>query len=69
MFRLALMRDALKNDPAATDEAAAVEALGYKPRLVAGSRLNFNLELMRRLLLPTVNRSAAVVNRAAENIP
>ncbi len=43
MFRLGMLRDALRACPEATDEAAAVEAAGYRPRLVAGHRDNFKV--------------------------
>lgn len=44
MFRFALLMQALQRAPAAlTDEAAAVEALGLRPRLVAGSRDNLKV--------------------------
>lgn len=44
MFRAGLLAQALqKASPAVTDEASAVEALGLKPRLVAGSRDNLKV--------------------------
>lgn len=44
MFRAGLLGQALqKAPPGVTDEAAAVEALGVKPRLVAGSRDNLKV--------------------------
>ena len=44
MFRAGLLAQALQQAPAAvTDEAAAVETLGLKPRLVAGSRDNLKV--------------------------
>jgi 2-C-methyl-D-erythritol 4-phosphate cytidylyltransferase len=44
MFRTGLLMQALQLAPAAvTDEAAAIEALGLKPRLVAGSRENLKV--------------------------
>jgi 2-C-methyl-D-erythritol 4-phosphate cytidylyltransferase len=43
MFRAALLMQALARAPGATDEAAAVEALGLKPRLVPGSRQNLKV--------------------------
>ena len=44
MFRAGLLLQALKHAKAApTDEAAAVEQLGLKPRLVAGSRENLKV--------------------------
>ncbi len=43
MFRLGMLRDALRACPGATDEAAAIEASGRRPRLVAGHRDNFKV--------------------------
>lgn len=44
MFRVALLMQALQQAPATvTDEAAAIEALGLRPRLVAGSRDNLKV--------------------------
>ena len=44
MFRAGLLAQALRTAPASvTDEAAAIEALGLKPRLVAGSRDNLKV--------------------------
>ena len=44
MFRVALLMQALQRAPATvTDEAAAIEALGLRPRLVAGSRDNLKV--------------------------
>jgi 2-C-methyl-D-erythritol 4-phosphate cytidylyltransferase len=44
MFRAGLLAQALqKAAPDVTDEAAAIEALGLKPRLVAGSRDNLKV--------------------------
>ena len=44
MFRAGLLAQALQKAPSAvTDEAAAVEALGLKPRLVTGSRDNLKV--------------------------
>ena len=44
MFRLALLRRALEHaGDAVTDEASAVEAIGLRPRLVAGSPHNFKV--------------------------
>lgn len=56
MFRLGLLLAALHRHPEVTDEAAAVEAEGFAPRLVEGERRNFKLttpedfELMSELL-------------------
>lgn len=43
MFRLALIKKALADQPLATDESFAMEALGYKPRLVMGEASNIKL--------------------------
>lgn len=60
MFRLQVLRDALRmaigNGVMVTDEASAIEALGLKPRFVAGSSQNIkvthaeDLELARAIL-------------------
>ena len=42
-FRLARLAAALASQPSATDEASAVEALGDRPRLVAGSPDNIKI--------------------------
>jgi len=42
-FRLGRLREALARHPTATDEASAVEALGDRPRLVAGSPDNLKV--------------------------
>ena len=43
MFRVGLLIQALSHTANATDEAAAVEALGLRPRLVLGSRENLKI--------------------------
>jgi 2-C-methyl-D-erythritol 4-phosphate cytidylyltransferase len=43
MFRAGLLTQALTNAPGATDEAAAIERMGLKPRLVLGSRQNLKV--------------------------
>ena len=43
MFRCGLLMRALAGAPGATDEASAIEALGLRPRLVAGSRENLKV--------------------------
>ncbi|HET7364772.1 MAG TPA: 2-C-methyl-D-erythritol 4-phosphate cytidylyltransferase [Burkholderiales bacterium] len=43
MFRVGLLIQALSRTANATDEAAAVEALGLRPRLVLGSRENLKV--------------------------
>jgi 2-C-methyl-D-erythritol 4-phosphate cytidylyltransferase len=37
MFRFGVLADALARSPEATDEASAIEAIGQRPKLVAGS--------------------------------
>jgi len=43
LFRTGLLIEALSRAANATDEAAAVEALGHRPRLVLGSRENLKV--------------------------
>lgn len=43
MFRYALLRDALGEHVAVTDEAGAIEAAGYKPRLVCADASNLKV--------------------------
>ena len=43
MFRAGLLAQALTLAPGATDEAAAVEKMGLRPRLVLGSRQNLKV--------------------------
>ena len=43
LFRAGLLMRALAQAPGATDEASAIEALGLKPRVVAGSRDNLKV--------------------------
>ena len=56
MFRYAALRQALAVCPAATDESQAIEALGYRPKLVMGDSANLkvtyapDLQLARLLL-------------------
>jgi 2-C-methyl-D-erythritol 4-phosphate cytidylyltransferase len=56
MFRHALLLRALRGMEHVTDEASAVEALGYRPKLVEGSTQNLkvtfpaDLEIAERLL-------------------
>jgi len=51
MFRYALLRRALEQAGAVTDEASAVEALGLAPKLVEGSPRNFKVTLPHDLAL------------------
>src|SRR4051812_18841279 len=43
MFRAGLLMRALAKAPGATDESSAVEVLGLRPRLIAGSRENLKV--------------------------
>ncbi|MBI2319117.1 MAG: 2-C-methyl-D-erythritol 4-phosphate cytidylyltransferase [Betaproteobacteria bacterium] len=43
MFRHAVLLQALREHPGATDEAAAVEAMGLRPKLVEGSSANLKV--------------------------
>lgn len=43
MFRLGVLADALARTPDATDEASAIEAIGLRPKLVAGSAENIKV--------------------------
>lgn len=54
MFRYALLRQALENTGACTDEASAVEALGLRPKLVEGSMRNFKVTLPQDLVLAEI---------------
>lgn len=51
MFRYGLLRRALEQAVGVTDEAGAVEALGLKPKLVAGSPRNFKVTLAHDIAL------------------
>lgn len=51
MFRYALLRQALESAVEVTDEASAVEALGFHPKLVEGSLRNFKVTLPQDLRL------------------
>ena len=43
MFRYGMLRDALEQCRAVTDEAGAIEALGHKPKLVRGDATNLKV--------------------------
>jgi 2-C-methyl-D-erythritol 4-phosphate cytidylyltransferase len=43
MFRYGMLLQALLGTPLATDESSAMEALGYRPKLVLGDARNFKL--------------------------
>lgn len=49
MFRLGLLAEALAKSPTVTDEAAAIEALGHRPRLVTGDMANLKVTWPRDL--------------------
>lgn len=51
LFRLGLLLEALTQAANATDEAAAVEALGLRPRLVLGSRENLKVTFAEDLAI------------------
>lgn len=51
MFRCGMLMRALAKNPGVTDEAAAVEALGYQPRLVASDASNLKVTYPRDLQL------------------
>jgi 2-C-methyl-D-erythritol 4-phosphate cytidylyltransferase len=51
MFRYALLRRALEQAGAVTDEAGAIEALGLRPKLVEGSARNFKVTLSHDVAL------------------
>lgn len=51
VFRLGLLRKALDQCPDATDEASAIESLGFTPQLVLGARENFKVTTMEDYLL------------------
>jgi len=62
MFRAGLLIKALENTPGVTDEASAVEALGFFPKLVSSDSSNFKVTYpqdiqLAELLLQQGNRS------------
>ena len=65
MFRLDLLQQALGaiDLAVATDESAAIEALGYAPKLVAGSLANLKVTYPADLSLAT-----AIINSNAHNL-
>lgn len=54
MFRYGLLVDALQAMPEATDEAQAIERLGYAPRLVPGERNNIKVTYPEDIVLATL---------------
>jgi 2-C-methyl-D-erythritol 4-phosphate cytidylyltransferase / 2-C-methyl-D-erythritol 2,4-cyclodiphosphate synthase len=59
MFRLGMLADALMSNADVTDEASAIEVLGFQPALITGDRRNFkittqeDLAMMRELKMPS----------------
>src|SRR5690349_7518858 len=51
LFRIGLLLQALSHTTDATDEAAALEALGLRPRLVLGSRENLKVTFAEDLVI------------------
>ena len=64
MFRFGVLLDALRGDPAATDEASAVEKLGLRPRLVEGSSRNIKVTYGPDLALAALILQAAATQPA-----
>ena len=62
MFRYSLLRRALAQDAAFTDEASAIEALGLQPKLVPGDPRNLKITLPADLVLAGLYLNAAVSN-------
>jgi 2-C-methyl-D-erythritol 4-phosphate cytidylyltransferase len=50
MFRYRLLREALRASTQVTDEAAAIEAAGFEPRLIVGERSNFKITTREDLM-------------------
>jgi 2-C-methyl-D-erythritol 4-phosphate cytidylyltransferase len=63
MFRLGMLREALRACPDATDEASAIEAAGHRPRLVPGHRDNFKVTNAGDLAAMAAVLGARVANR------
>ncbi len=61
MFRHGVLMKALSGMPQVTDEAAAVEALGIRPRLVEGSQRNLKVTYAPDLELAKLILSSAQV--------
>ena len=60
MFRCGLLSDALKRFPNVTDEAGAIEAAGFKPKLVAGDASNLKVTYPSDLALATAILSSRI---------
>lgn len=65
VFRVAALRRALENHPHVTDEAAAIEAEGGRPRLVPGSRRNLKLTTVDDLVFLRVMLSQTMQGEAS----
>jgi len=68
MFRLGLLRQALHRHPGVTDEAAAMEAEGHRPRLVRGERGNFKVTTADDLALMAARLAGMPVSRSVESL-
>ena len=72
MFRYRLLCEALAQDAVFTDEASAVEALGLRPKLVAGSADNFKITVAADLAAAEAlfarRAQAATVAGAADSV-
>lgn len=64
MFRLSMLQTALCNYPSVTDEAGAIEAAGYAPKLVAGDLSNLKVTYPADLQLA----AAILVARENQNV-
>ena len=51
LFRYAMLRKGLEKNPAATDEAEAVESLGHEPRLAEGENSNIKVTFAEDIVL------------------
>jgi 2-C-methyl-D-erythritol 4-phosphate cytidylyltransferase len=63
MFRCGLLSDALKRFPHVTDEAGAVEAAGFKPKLVAGDASNLKVTYPSDFALAAAILSSRLTNK------
>jgi 2-C-methyl-D-erythritol 4-phosphate cytidylyltransferase len=51
MFRLGILGEAVSQSESFSDEASAIEALGYQPKMVTGSRYNIKITTQEDLAL------------------
>lgn len=51
LFRYAMLRKGLEKNPAATDEAEAVESLGHEPRLAEGENSNIKVTFAEDIVM------------------